>query len=137
MLAQSHLGKLEPELRTPTFPTVWAAKEVAMQLCTMQKNLVRLTQVCSLQGGPVVFQKGRGSPQAKAQALAHRPSHLGITPTSGAGASHGSSGSNYNTALNSAEQTGTQTPGSKASKTAHPQAFGGRVSMSLQGQMAT
>ena len=64
-------------------------------------------------------------------------SHPGITLTSGDGVSHSAPGSTHNTALKHVEQTGTQIPGSEAPKISYLQAFKRRVSIPLQGQMAT
>lgn len=104
------MGKLELEPRASTFPVVLAAEEgLPTQVCKMQKkNLVRL-HTCLWSA-----EKPRGIPEGGGSDMAS--SYLLFPPTSGDSAGPESPGFNHNTAFLGAEQTGMQSPGSKAPK---------------------
>lgn len=104
-------------------------------MCKIRKNL-DWTQVCALQGSPKFLQERKGSSQGQWRylpALAYLP---WIFPTRDRVGSS-SSESTHDTVLNNTEQTGTQIPGSKASKASCAQAFRMPVGTPLQGQMGT
>lgn len=65
---------------------VWAAKDELYKCAKCKQIYLDWTQVCSLQGDPEVFQKGRWSSQVISQALAcwpptqEQPRHQGMLP---------------------------------------------------------